>query len=101
MTNPQDFMTQFAKAIVHNVDTRPQIVQQWTEKLEAREAEIRKDELQRVGIGINDAAQIITPAAGARELNYYDFDYYRYLRNCELNGEEPLPTYKVYVESQR
>jgi len=36
----QDFMTSFAKEIVHNVDTRPQIVQEWTEKLETREAEM-------------------------------------------------------------
>lgn len=40
MTSPQDFMLAFAKAIIHNVDTRPQIVQQWTEKLDAREVEI-------------------------------------------------------------
>jgi hypothetical protein len=42
MTSPQDFLTAFAKEIVHNVDTRPQIVEQWTEKLEAREAEMRQ-----------------------------------------------------------
>lgn len=48
MTSAQDFMMAFAKAIVHNVDTRPQIVQQWTEKLEAREAEIREVERKSI-----------------------------------------------------
>ena len=47
MTSPQDFMLAFAKAIIHNVDTRPQIVQEWTEKLEVREAELGKQFYER------------------------------------------------------
>lgn len=65
------------------------------------ERKIRLDELHRVRNGANDAVRRRTPTAGSREINYWDFDYYIYLRECELTGKEPLPTYEAYVESQR
>src|SRR6266702_2525188 len=47
LLSAHDFSMEFAKAIIHNVDTRPQIVKQWTEKLEAREAEIGRGFYER------------------------------------------------------
>jgi hypothetical protein len=65
------------------------------------EKEIRLDELNRVRNGANDAAHKRTPTAESREISYWDFDYYIYLRECELTGKEPLPNYEAYAESQR
>jgi hypothetical protein len=58
MTSAQEFLTEFTKQLIQHVDTRPQIVQEWAAKLEAREAEIGRrfyerfmDELSRIGEG--------------------------------------------------
>lgn len=67
----------------------------------SEEQNIRLDELNRIRNGANDAAQKRTPTAGSRDLNYWDFDYYIYLRKCELTGQEPLSTYEEYTDSQR
>jgi hypothetical protein len=48
-TSAQDFMMEFMKDIVHtkNTDQRPQLVQQWKEKLEARELELGRQFYER------------------------------------------------------
>lgn len=67
----------------------------------AQERKLRLNELRRVYAGVQEAAKKRTPTAGSRELNFWDLDYYLYLRECELKNKKPLPTYEVYVENQR
>ena len=101
MKSAQDFLTEFVKDIIKHPMERPQLIAGWAKHMEAREDAIRLDEVSMVHTGTNDAANKRTPAAGSRDLNMYDVDYYVYLRKCDLKHLDPLPTYQAYAESQR
>jgi hypothetical protein len=102
MTSAQEFLTEFTKALIAaDPLSRQQLTNEYAKRLEAREKEIRLDEIEQARNGVHDAALKRTLGGAGRMLEGLDFDYYFYLRTCELNGEQPLPDYAAYIESQR
>jgi uncharacterized protein YacL (UPF0231 family) len=65
----------------------------------SQQTDARLDELSKVVAGAKEASAKIDTTGAARTVDVNDVEYYIYLRSCELKGEEPLETYKEYIES--